>query len=959
MRFLHRLLVAALLTLLAVLDPSIAFAQSEGASIVGQVQDTSGAVMPGVTVEASSPALIEKVRSAITDASGRYAIVNLRPGTYVVTFTLPGFTVVRRDGIVLEGAFAAQVNVQLTVGAIEESVTVSGASPILDVQNTRSQFVATRRILDALPSRAIEDQAALVPGVISYNVTPGQVMPDLYTQRMGVHGSDTGDKHVLSEGMNIHQMLLGSGGQSSANGANELAQTELVYDVGSQSAESPEGGIQMNVVPKEGGNTLSGVWRAFGSWGALQSNNLTDELRAQGLKTANALDFNWENNVAVGGPFKQDKLWWFTSLKLSQNNVLFANTYFPDGTQADSGGHVSPNGTARLTYQISPRNKMSVNYYNASTLNERFDLGGGGSGGLFLTPEAAYVLGAPLNYSGVVKWTSPVTSRLLIDVGEALAETTYNFRYQPDISPFAVQKFNSATGVRTGATMNPIEYFSRLFQTVANASYVTGSHSFKTGVNLQSGYDRRIINQNGDMQVLTFINNAAGVPTSSSVAVRSTPDVSFDNLNASLGIFAQDKWAIDRLTLTFGGRYDYHNASVPAQTGVAGRFVPARSFDESSCVPCWNDWSVRVGSAYDLFGNGRTALKFSVGKYIASQGLGLAGTVNPMALQTDSRSWTDLDGNGTALDALGNAQYNEIGPSRVTNFGLTAAATRLDPNLPRGTNWQESVAVEHELVKNVSVTGTYYHRSFQNIQVTVNTLVNPLTDFTPFTITAPKDPRLPNGGGEVITEYNLNPNKLGASDLLLTSSNGNSRIYDGIEFTVNARLPGGGFVFGGVTTERTKQNSCVDLANSNPNNLRFCNQAPPFQGIYKASASYVLPYAIQASASFQARPGLIYQANYTFNSAIAGVPLTGGGNLTVNLVDPSDSFYDTITQLDARLGRTFSLGPKRRVNVFMDIFNLPNSSTVLSANHTYGANWLLPQSIANGRRIQLGARLDF
>jgi hypothetical protein len=950
-------IVAAVLLIGALAVPAPARAQGEGASIVGQVQDSSGAVIPGVTVEAASPALIERVRSAVTDDAGRYTIVNLRPGTYVVTFALPGFNTVRREGIVLAGAFAAQVNAQLAVGALEETVTVSGASPVVDVQNTRTQFVANRQILDALPARTTEDQAALVPGVISYNVTPGQVMPDFYTQRMGVHGSDTGDKHVYFDGMNVHQMLLGSGGQSTANGVNELAQTELVYDVGSQSAESPEGGIQMSAIPKEGGNQFNGTWRLFGSWPALQGDNLTDDLRAQGIRAVNKLDYNWENNVAIGGPIRENRLWWFGAFKLAQNNVLFANTFFPDGRQADSDGHVSPNGTVRLTYQATPRNKVAINYYNATTFTQRFDLGGGGSGGLVLTPEAAYSLAAPVNYSGIVKWTSPVTNRLFVDVGQSLAVTSYNWRYQPDIGPFDVQRFNSTTGVRTTATMNPIEYFSRLFNTAANVAYVTGSHSVKAGVNIQAGYDRRIINQHGDMQVLTLIN-VNGVPTSSSVNVRNSPTVSYQNLNAMVGLFAQDKWAYRRFTFTFGGRYDYLNASVPDQTSPAGRFVAARAFDDVSCVPCWSNWSARLGLAYDVFGNGRTAIKATVGKFVASQALGLAGSVNPLALLSDSRAWTDLDGNGSALDAQGNAQYNEIGASRVSNFGLGGGVTVIDPDLPRPTNWQESVSLEQQLWSGMSVTGTYYRRDFQNIQYTTNTLVDPFLDYTPFTITAPRDARLPGGGGEAITMYNINQNSLGVVNNVLTWSTANTRIYNGFEVSVNGRLPRGGFVFGGITTERTATNNCADLANSNPNNLRFCEQVPPFKAIYKASGSYPLVYGIQLSGSLQARPGLIYAANYTFNSAIAGVPLTGGGNLTVNLVDPATSYYDYVTQVDVRLARTFQFG-RRRAQAFVDVFNVVNASTVLSGNHAFGTNWLLPQSIVNGRRVQIGARLDF
>ena len=207
---------------------SPAFAQQR-ASIVGVVQDSSGAVMPGVTVEASSPALIEQVRSAVTDGAGRYSIIDLRPGTYTVTFTLPGFHSVKREGIVLEGAFAAQVNGSLAVGAVEETVTVTGASPIVDTQSTQNQAVLNRQVLDVLPAaRTMQGGAALVPGVSFYSQG--------FVSTMSIHGSATADQHIFFDGMNIGQNLTGTGSQSNGVSVNELAQTELVYDAGSQSA---------------------------------------------------------------------------------------------------------------------------------------------------------------------------------------------------------------------------------------------------------------------------------------------------------------------------------------------------------------------------------------------------------------------------------------------------------------------------------------------------------------------------------------------------------------------------------------------------------------------------------------------------------------------------------------------------------------------------------------------------
>src|SRR5437773_5925434 len=201
--------------------PAVANAQ-ERASIVGQVQASTGAVLPGTTVEASSPALIEQRRTAVTDSAGRYAIVDLRPGTYAVTFTLPGFRTERREGIVLEGSFAAQVNAALAVGAVEETVTVSGTSPIVDVQSTQNQSVLNRSVLDVLPAaRTMQGGASLIPGVSFYSQG--------FISVMAIHGSTYSDQHIYLDGMNIGQNLTQTGQQSNGTGVNELAQTELGY----------------------------------------------------------------------------------------------------------------------------------------------------------------------------------------------------------------------------------------------------------------------------------------------------------------------------------------------------------------------------------------------------------------------------------------------------------------------------------------------------------------------------------------------------------------------------------------------------------------------------------------------------------------------------------------------------------------------------------------------------------
>ena len=935
-------------------------AQGDRASISGLVQDSSGAVLPGVTVEAASPVLIEQSRTVVTDGAGRYSVENLRPGTYRVTFTLPGFKTVRREGIILEGAFAAQVNMALEVGTVEENVTVTGASPVVDVQSTRTQLVVNQDVLQALPvMRSIQDQANLVPGVTSRSTSAGQILSDFYINSMAARGAT--DQHINYDGMR-NDMLLGSGTQAIAGGVNELAQVEMVYDIGGQSLESPVAGVRMDAIPKEGGNKFAGTWRVFGSNHNLQSSNLTDTLRNQGIRAVNKLDFNWDNNVAVGGPIKENKLWYFSAFELSQFNILVANVFFPNGKQADTGGHIKPNGTARLTLQATPKDKVSFAYYNSTSLTDRYDFSA------TTTPEAGLRVNSPINYSGILKWTRPATSRILLEAGQSMAASTYHWEYQPEVGLLEVPKTNNSTGVTSNASATaPVEEFNQSYNTIANMSYVTGTHALKVGMSLTTGWDHTKVEPHGDIVRLTFLNNAQGVPQASTITVRNSPVTAREELNADLGFFAQDKWTRNRMTLTFGGRYDYLNAQTADETAPAGRFVPAREATAVTCLPCWNNWSIRVGGAYDLFGNGKTAIKGSVGKYLASQLLSIAENSNAIRSTSETRTWTDLDGNGTALDLkTGAAQYEEIGPKINPNFGLPAGATRFDSNTPRPTNWEETVSVQQEILPRVAVTAGFYHRAFQNLALTRNLAFDVVGDYAPYKIIGPVDSRLPGGGGEVMTRYNLNPAKLLVpTDNVSTFSNNNTRVYNGFEVTGNARLSHGGFILGGITTERTATNDCDGPVSttsfSNPDNLRFCEKTPPFRALYKASAGVTVPWAIQVSGSVQAVPGGDVAANFTYNSGYAGITLTSPNSRTVNLMTPNTLFLDYQTQVDTRLSRAFRIGGKR-LQGYMDVFNILNASSVVSVNQTYATTnnpWLRPLVIMQARRFQFGGRLDF
>ena len=925
----------------SLLTPATATAQ---ATISGLVQDSTSAVLPGVTVEVKSPALIEQVRTAVTDDTGRYTIVDLRPGTYSVTFAMPGFGMVERLGILLEGAATVQVNAELRVGSLQETLTVTGATPVVDVQSVRREFVVNREMLDALPvGRSLTAQVVLIPGVTGVS-TAGGVLPT-------VHGSSANETYMYNDGMRAGQHMIGAGTSQGGWTMSEAASQELTYQIGAQSAEFQVGGVAMNAIPKEGGNVFSGTWVTYGAGGGVQSDNRTPELKLL-IRDANRLIYTVDIDAAAGGPILKNKLWFFGGGRATRNKNYAADVYFPDGTQAFSGPSWSNSGVLRLTSQVTPRNKVRLSFDKKASLSRRASVGAGvgGSAAGGVDPEAAYDIHIPQVYAPQLRWTSPVTNRLLLEAGLSTHYMHWRHQYQPEVGPFDVGHIEATTGKLTVASNSIYDNLSSRHNAIGSLSYVTGSHNFKAGFVHLWGFMEQFRPLHGDISSVTTVNGVAN-----SVAVTNAPVLEHDNLNADLGIYVQDRWTVSRFTINLGARYDHFDVSIAEQSAPAGRFVPARQFAAIENQPHWNDWAIRTGVAYDLFGDGRTALKANVSKYVAGESLNFTSSYNPMGLQQESRSWRDLDGNGSPLDADGNAQYAEIGPARNVNFGLSTGTTRLDPNFPRGYNWEESVVVQHELMDGFALSGGYYRRQYYNLTWTDNLLVNPDSDYTPFTIIAPLDPRLPSGGGEVITMYNLNPGKLGLVDNLVTTSATRRQSYDGFEATASARLRNGAYINGGVTTERSSTYNCdVD----NPNSRRFCDNTPPFRTMYKASGSYPLPYAMTVSGVMRFLPGASLGASYAVTSAIAGVPLTGGGSLNVQLVEPNTMFESYENQLDLRLMRTFRFG-KMRAQALLDVYNVFNSSTATTTNQTYGPSWLKPQAIQNARFLRFGGQFDF
>ena len=388
--------------LLFLLAPVSARAQS---AINGLVRDASGAVLPGVSVEASSDVLIEKSRTVVTDSDGRFSIVDLRPGTYTVVFSLTGFSTFRREGVELPANFTSTINADLKVGSLEESVTVTGASPIVDVSNTQRTQVLNRDLLDSLPSaRNYSSLAALMPGVKLSNTDVGgnQQMEQIY---MRVHGSRQTDTTVQVDGMQLNSLM--NDGQVQAY-YSDAANAEVSYSTSGGGADVSAGGLKINMIPKEGGNRTSGSLFAGGIREEWQGDN-TESLRSRGVQSGDTVNHVSDYNGAIGGPIRKDRLWYFTTARRIATNEIVAQNFYTDGRPGMEDQWIY-NVLGRFTLQATPRVKLTTYF-------DRYPKFKGHEMGAFTDPDTAARRREwqhALYYTTQTKATMTLTSKLLI-----------------------------------------------------------------------------------------------------------------------------------------------------------------------------------------------------------------------------------------------------------------------------------------------------------------------------------------------------------------------------------------------------------------------------------------------------------------------------------------------------------------------------------------------------------------
>jgi hypothetical protein len=1037
----------------AVLLPSVAAAQG---TLTGTIRDGSGAVLPGVTVEAASPALTEKVRTVVSDGAGQYRIIELPPGTYSLTFTLPGFSTFKRDGIELAGSAVLTIPAEMKVGAIEETVTVTGETPVVDVQSVRRETVISNDIISAIPAtRTVGSLLNASPGItVDGNGVAATPTMTFFSAR----GGSTNEGRMTVNGMTVAAAFNGGGVSSYI--LDSVNVDEVSVTVSGGMGESDIGAPVMNLIPKTGGNRFSG--QAFlntaGDWS--RGNNLDDELRAVGIDEPPGILKSYDTSITYSGPIKRDRLWFLGSYRkldtstavegiVANANAFNLNTNDPNSWlwRADTSTTARQlQGRemfiGRASAQVTPKHRVSFSHeYQLRCEGSPLKVETDGchtrgsnwvaAGSATTSPEANTAYFDFPYYLTQALWSAPVTSRLLFEAGYSRLSYYHAGgpgQLPPDgIHDISVQEQSTAINPATGQPYSPrADYTYRALAGYsdnygnpntwrASASYVTGAHNMKVGY--QGSYlraDSRFV-RNPTLLSYRFNN---GVPNRFTMNI---PEWTQADRTSIAALYVQDSWTRGRLTLQGALRYDRAWSFSPEEhngTEVTSRVNPQTiSLPRTASVDAYNDITPRFGAAYDLFGTGRTAVKFNMGRYLDSATNDGAYTRNSPAqnvVRTLNRNWSDTNGNRIVdCDLLNfNAQTTPdtcgaIGGNDL-NFGSRSAATnQVNQEMLRGwgvraSDWQWGATVQHQVIPRVSLEVGYARRwwdgpggtGWEN-GVTDNINRSP-ADYQQWIITAPRDSRLPGGGGYPIPMYTVTAaaNAIPAVNRITFETDfGDKRInyWHGVDMTLNARLRNGLFLQIGTTTGREVEDYCdteqrVGHGTGETPDVRNCRQVDPWLTTLRGLASYTVPKIdVLVSGTFRSQP----ESEIAFsglNQATWDVPNTVvqqllgrlppnaliTGTTAVPILDADHRLFygGRRNQVDMRVAKILRFG-RTRADVGFDLQNLFNTNyaTAYSVTYAYdnpaltgdenGGSFLNPTSVYTPRFVRFNVTFDF
>jgi carboxypeptidase family protein len=930
------------------------------ASIIGQVTDQSGAVLPGVTVTATSPALQVPQVVDVTNELGEYRLAPLPIGVYQVTYDLGSFQQVQRQDIRLTVGFIARIDIQMGLGAVAETVTVSGAAPVVDVTSTTNQTLLTREQLELTPSsrNSLMSILALAPGVRTrIDVGGDQMLEDPDARVFG----QAGEMWTTVEGIGIASLDIESGSGVFFD-FNTVEETR-VETMGANAA-APTRGIQSHTVIKSGGNDFhgGGFWSQTGP--DFQGSNLDAELRAQGVETGNSLVKRYDVGGDFGGRFIRNKLWFYGAARRRFNESEAVNAFKPDGTPAHDSVRFTY-FTGKVSLQATPANKF-IGFYTQSHKPEEGESG----------DEVAYESRKQQdNYQlfGKGEWQGVRGNALIANLqlgiirrDRSVYPDTTNVRRYDVALPFL-----SGVNWDGGDKVNSTRYHSIGSVTLYKPDSFHGNHEFKVGFDQYKHYQHgewgplepanyMLFSNDGDPYQFGAINH----PINSEL----TPSY--------LGIYAADSWTIARrLTLNLGVRYARNDVSIPEQCleGVAAPSniaFPDQCFDRVD-VPVWNSVAPRVHFAYDLTGDGKTVLKGGWGRfdYIRT----IQRDIARLNRNTDAiaiYNWRDLNGDNNYNPGEVNLDPN--GPDFVETLGneLDDPAPRAVPNpdekQPKSDEF--SLSIERELMSNFAVKVVGIHSRYNNIRRTQNNL----RPYSAYNIPVTNRDPGPDGetgtadDGGLITYFEYSPSLSGAQfeELMLVNDPNARQRFTSLELSATKRLSNR-WQFG-ASYARTKKNRPIHpdlrvpelraeatvVGDFNPNDeINRLDKTSDWQG--KVSGAFLFPYDVTVGANFDHQSGDAFARQVLLEGGVT-IP-----DIVVNAEPIGTRRIPTLNLLTLRVEKSFRFQTGQRVAVKLDLYNALNVNTPTRLQPRSGDRFLRPQEIVPPRIAEFGVAYSF
>jgi hypothetical protein len=932
---------------LLAMSTSIA-AQSPTASLTGQVTDESGSILPGVTVTATSPALQVPQITAITDVRGEYRLTPLPIGTYDVRYELTGFQSVERKDVRLTIGFVAKIDIAMKIATFAEAITVSGQSPTVDVTTStpRTQFL--RETLEELPTTR--------NGILSVLIVSPGVRPD--ASKIDVGGSQfttqptynnfgrSGDQWVTNDGVLT----------TSANGTPEgvywdfASFEEVAISTVGGGAEMPGSGVSLNSIVKSGGNSFhgGGSFMKTGPWA--QADNIDADQAARGATGGNSLLQRYDANADIGGRIIRDRLWFYGSARRAKDDVEVAGLFKPDGTPGNLP-KIQTFATAKLSMQLTNSQKL-IGYYQYNAKWTYIGLTN-------LIDWNSKTVQDQKGYTDKIEWQGIFGKALTISAhyGYYIYDAPIDGEHRGQVATFDAVTLRWAgdslptSASATGST--PLIADQYRHQAHAAMTYYTsnlwrGNHTFKAGFDYSPAtFDWDYLSRgiSGDY----YLRFRSGVPFQ--LATINTP-VHTINDAIYTGGFVQDDWSLRRLTLSLGIRYDRNNGYIPESTRVDGPFAKAATFPEVQFA-IWNAVAPRVHFAYDMTGNGKTAIKGGWGRFNKMRFTNEISPANNSISTHTFYTWHDLNGN--KLYEPGEVNLDLSGPDFVSlNGGSTrvANAAELQPKVD-----EFSLNLEHELMPNFSVRVTgVYTREF-NLRRLVG-VYRPYESYNiPVTNLDPgPDGRLgtPDDPGTRLTYYEypvaLQPAKFQTvtpvTDPDLTNT------YKAFEVSASKRLSHNWQMMGTFGLNWVNLPVGGDLVAATPNAEIFATRnTRDWYGKLGGSYRFTAP-GILASANLTAVSGQPYARTVLF---------TGGQTIT-SIVLPVEPIgterYPDAYLLDLRAEKTVQFAGQK-LALRADLFNTLNANPVITQTIQSGASFQRPTAIMPARIAVFGVTYTF